>query len=47
MRVSGERQRNRRNASPENVASATNAGSPASDQHGTTAQGENWASSVP
>ncbi len=32
MRVSGERQRNRLNASPENFASAMNAGSPASSR---------------
>ena len=46
MRVSGERQRKRRNASPENLASATNAGSPASSNTA-TAHGENRASSTP
>ncbi len=46
MRVSGERQRNSRNASPENFASARNDGSPASSSTA-TAHGENCASSVP
>ena len=46
MRVSGERQRKRRNASPENFASAMNDGRPASSNTA-TAQGENCASSVP
>ena len=46
MRVSGERQRNSRNASPENLASATNDGRPARNSTA-TAQGENCASSVP
>ncbi len=46
MRVSGERQRNSRKASPENFASATNAGSPASSSTA-TAQGEKRASSAP
>ena len=46
MRVSGERQRNSRNASPENFASATKDGSPAISST-STAQGENCHSSVP
>ena len=46
MRVSGERQRKRRKASPENLASATNEGRPASSSTA-TAHGENCASSVP
>ena len=46
MRVSGERQRKSRNASPENFASATKDGSPASSSTA-TAQGENCASRVP
>ena len=46
MRVSGERQRNRRKATPEKRASATNAGSPASTSTA-TAHGEKCASSVP
>ncbi len=45
MRVSGERQRNRRNASPENFASAMKAGTPASSSTA-TAQGEKRASST-
>ena len=45
MRVSGARQRNRRNASPENLVSAKNAGSPPSSRM-TTAQGEKPASST-
>ena len=45
MRVSGERQRNSRNASPENFASATNAGNPASSSTA-TAHGEKCASST-
>jgi hypothetical protein len=45
MRVSGERQRNRRNASPENLASAMKAGSPARNSTA-TAQGENCQSST-
>ena len=46
MRVSGERHRNSRNASPENFASARNAGRPASTSTA-TAHGEKWISSVP
>ena len=46
MRVSGERQRNSRNASPENFASATKDGSPASSSTA-TAHGENATSSAP
>ncbi len=46
MRVSGERQRNSRNASPEKRASAMNAGSPDSSST-TTAQGEKWNSRLP
>ena len=46
MRDSGARQRNRRNASPENFASARNAGSPASTSS-TTAQGEKRTKSPP
>jgi hypothetical protein len=45
MRVSGERQRNRRKASPENLASAMNEGSPASARI-SAAHGENAASSA-
>jgi hypothetical protein len=43
MRVSGERQRNRRKASPENLASAMNEGRPASARI-SAAHGENAAS---
>ena len=46
MRDSGARQRNRRNASPENFASARNAGSPARIKS-TTAHGENRMSKPP
>ena len=46
MRVSGARQRNRRNASPEKRVSAMNAGRPASAST-TTASGENAISSAP
>jgi hypothetical protein len=46
MRVSGERQRNSRNASPENFASAMKAGRPASSSTA-TAHGENFTSSTP
>ncbi len=46
MRVSGERQRNSRNASPENLASAMKEGSPASSSTA-TAQGEKCASRLP
>ncbi len=46
MRVSGERQRNSRNASPENFVSAKNAGSPASSSTA-TAHGENCSSRLP
>ena len=45
MRVSGSRQRNRRNASPENLVSAKNAGRPPTTRM-TTAQGEKPASST-
>ena len=45
MRVSGERQRNRRKASPENLASARKAGSPASSST-STVQGEKRTSST-
>ena len=45
MRVSGARQRNRRNASPENFVSATNAGRPPKIST-TTAHGEKPASST-
>ena len=45
MRVSGARQRNRRNASPENLVSAKNAGRPPKISM-TTAQGEKPASST-
>jgi hypothetical protein len=45
MRVSGERQRNSRNASPENFASAMNDGRPAATST-STAQGENCHSRV-
>ena len=46
MRVSGERQRNRRNLSPENFASARNSGMPPATRI-STAQGENCTSSTP
>src|SRR5271165_5230769 len=46
MRASGARQRNRRNASPENLASARNAGSPARIRSA-TAQGEKRMSKPP
>ena len=46
MRVSGERQRNSRNASPENFASAMNEGKPASSSTA-TAHGENARAAMP
>ena len=46
MRASGARQRNSRNASPENLVSATKAGSPASAKSA-TAHGENLMSRPP